>query len=36
MTTVAPSPPPTTEDGRHRAVPPAVNSRLRRMFTGAP
>jgi 4-amino-4-deoxy-L-arabinose transferase-like glycosyltransferase len=36
MTTLAPSPPPTTEDGRHRAVPPAVSSRLRRMFTGAP
>ena len=36
MTTLAPPPAPTTQDGRHRAVPPAPGSRLRRLFTGAP
>ncbi|MFK4101153.1 ArnT family glycosyltransferase [Streptomyces sp. NPDC019531] len=36
MTTLAPPPAPTTEDGRHRAAPPAASSRLRRLFTGAP
>ncbi|MET7687347.1 glycosyltransferase family 39 protein [Streptomyces sp. NPDC005483] len=36
MTTLAPPPAPTTQDGRHRAAPPAAGSRLRRLFTGAP
>jgi 4-amino-4-deoxy-L-arabinose transferase-like glycosyltransferase len=36
MTTLAPPPAPTTEDGRHRAAPPAVSSRLRGLFTGHP
>jgi 4-amino-4-deoxy-L-arabinose transferase-like glycosyltransferase len=36
MTTLAPPPAPTTEDGRHRAAPPAVSRRLRGLFTGHP
>jgi 4-amino-4-deoxy-L-arabinose transferase-like glycosyltransferase len=36
MTTLAPPPAPTTEDGRHRAVPPAASRRLRGLFTGPP
>jgi 4-amino-4-deoxy-L-arabinose transferase-like glycosyltransferase len=36
MTTLAPPPAPTTEDGRHRAAPPAVSIRLRGLFTGHP
>ncbi|MDH6587972.1 4-amino-4-deoxy-L-arabinose transferase-like glycosyltransferase [Streptomyces sp. SAI-133] len=36
MTTLAPPPAPTAQDGRHRAAPRATSSRLRRMFTGAP
>ncbi|MDH6486484.1 glycosyltransferase family 39 protein [Streptomyces sp. SAI-127] len=34
MTTLAPPPAPTTQDGRHRAAPPAASSRLRGLFTG--
>ncbi|WP_328978798.1 ArnT family glycosyltransferase [Streptomyces canus] len=36
MTTLAPPPAPTTQDGRHRAAPPAASSRLRGLFTGPP
>ncbi|CAM5379992.1 ArnT family glycosyltransferase [Streptomyces canus] len=36
MTTLAPPPAPTTQDGRHRAAPPAARSRLRALFTGLP
>lgn len=36
MTTLAPPPAPTTQDGRHRAAPPAAPSRLRALFTGPP
>ncbi|WP_328751250.1 glycosyltransferase family 39 protein [Streptomyces sp. NBC_00285] len=36
MTTLAPPPAPTAQDGRHRAAPPAPSNRLRRLFTGAP
>jgi hypothetical protein len=36
MTTLAPPPAPTTEDGRHRAAPPAVSSRLHGLFTCHP
>ena len=36
MTTLAPPPAPTIQDGRHRAAPPAARSRLRALFTGPP